>query len=75
MPALDPCRATRPSVSLTMAAPPVTRPVWAAHQSKIKDLYWNQKKELPEVMEIMKEHHGFVATYASLLSPVIRVAN
>ena len=54
-----------------MSAPSETQPGWAAHQSKIEDLYWIHEKELPEVMKIMKDDHGFVATYAPLLPLVI----
>ncbi|AEO69729.1 uncharacterized protein THITE_2120440 [Thermothielavioides terrestris NRRL 8126] len=35
---------------------------WEGHRRKIEDLYWNQAKELPEVMQIMKDVYGFVAT-------------
>lgn len=38
-------------------------PDWDAHQSSIQDLYWNEGKELPEVMRIMEEKYQFVATY------------
>ncbi|KAK4237614.1 ankyrin repeat-containing domain protein [Achaetomium macrosporum] len=35
---------------------------WAGHRRQIEDLYWNQRKELPEVMETMQYVYGFVAT-------------
>ncbi|KAK4120263.1 ankyrin [Parathielavia appendiculata] len=35
---------------------------WAAHRSRIEDLYWNHGGKLPEVMKIMADVHGFVAT-------------
>ncbi|KAK3301776.1 uncharacterized protein B0T15DRAFT_323067 [Chaetomium strumarium] len=35
---------------------------WAGHRKQIEDLYWKQRKELPEVMETMQYLHGFVAT-------------
>ncbi|KAL2126637.1 hypothetical protein VTI74DRAFT_490 [Chaetomium olivicolor] len=45
-----------------MSALPESQPNWAAHRTKIKDLYWDQDMTLPEVMKIMKEMYGFVAT-------------
>ncbi|KAK3681080.1 Clr5 domain-containing protein [Podospora appendiculata] len=35
---------------------------WDAHREAISELYWNRRKELQEVMEIMKATHGFIAT-------------
>ncbi|KAK4215402.1 hypothetical protein QBC37DRAFT_125324 [Rhypophila decipiens] len=37
-------------------------PDWDAHQPVIEDLYWHEGKELPEVMRIMEDAYGFVAT-------------
>jgi hypothetical protein len=45
-----------------MPAPAESQLDWAAHRSKIEDLYWNHAKELPEVMKTMAEVYGFVAT-------------
>lgn len=47
-----------------MPSPSESQLDWAAHQSKIENLYWNHAKELPEVMMTMKAIYGFVATYA-----------
>ncbi|KAK4098931.1 ankyrin [Parathielavia hyrcaniae] len=35
---------------------------WAAHRSRIEDLYWIHDGKLREVMKIMADAHGFVAT-------------
>jgi len=40
---------------------------WDEHHSTFRELYWIEKKELPEVMRIMKAEHGFIATYVFLL--------
>ncbi|KAJ4287056.1 hypothetical protein N0V88_007822 [Collariella sp. IMI 366227] len=45
-----------------MSALPDNQPKWAAHRMKIKDLYWDHNMTLPDVMKIMKEIYGFVAT-------------
>ncbi|GAB1321031.1 Clr5 domain-containing protein [Madurella fahalii] len=39
-----------------------TRLDWGAYREKIEDLYWRQRKLLPEVMKTMEDDHGFVAT-------------
>ena len=51
----------------TMPGPSDSKLEWEARKSMIMDLYSTQEKELPEVMKIMKETHGFVARYASVL--------
>jgi hypothetical protein len=38
---------------------------WEAHKEIISQLYWDQDKTLKEVMEVMRQDHGFNATYAS----------
>ncbi|KAK4039397.1 ankyrin repeat-containing domain protein [Parachaetomium inaequale] len=48
-----------------MPTPAESQLDWAAHRSKIEDLYWNHAKELPEVMKTMAEVYGFVATQKS----------
>jgi hypothetical protein len=35
---------------------------WEAKRTTITQLYWNENKDLPEVMSIMEEQHGFSAT-------------
>ncbi|KAH8726580.1 ankyrin repeat-containing domain protein [Phaeosphaeriaceae sp. PMI808] len=35
---------------------------WEAKRTIIIQLYWNENKDLPEVMNVMKEQHGFLAT-------------
>ncbi|KAK4154934.1 Clr5 domain-containing protein [Chaetomidium leptoderma] len=45
-----------------MPAPSESQPNWATHRSKIEDLYWTHGKELPEVMETLKNEYGFVAS-------------
>ena len=41
---------------------------WAKKRSTIKKLYMDENMPLPTLMKVMKEKHGFCATYASVVS-------
>ena len=41
---------------------------WAKKRSTIKELYMDQNMALPILMKVMKEQHGFCATYATVVS-------
>ena len=45
---------------------------WVNRRSTIKKLYMDQNKTLPQTMKIMKEKHGFCATYATAMSSLCR---
>jgi hypothetical protein len=38
---------------------------WERHRSRIRDLYWDQDMDLPEVMKTMEQTYGLVATYVA----------
>jgi hypothetical protein len=37
---------------------------WDRHEAKILDVFVTQDKPLKQVMEYMRNKHGFIATYA-----------
>ena len=53
-----------------------TEEEWADQRSKIRRLYMDQNMTLPSTMKVMKEKHGFCATYATAVSsPFVTTTN
>ena len=49
---------------------------WAKQRSTIKELYMDKNMPLPSLMKVMKEKHGFCATYATVVSsPCVTTTN
>ncbi|KAK3339760.1 Clr5 domain-containing protein [Lasiosphaeria hispida] len=49
------------------------RPDWEVHRQAITKLYWTQEKTLGEVMETMRQVHGFSATEKQYKKQLVRV--
>lgn len=49
-----------------------TEEEWADQRSKIRRLYMDQNMTLPSTMKVMKEKHGFCATYATAVSSLCK---
>jgi Clr5-like protein len=58
-----------PAISLPVAPGP-SRPLsaedWEEQRATFEQLYFREDRELREVMGIMKQDHGFLATYVLL---------
>lgn len=57
------------------AAAPVYRPRsgkdWEDNKVHIKQLYWIEGKDLPTVIRLMRDKHGFLATWVLRLPLVV----
>jgi len=68
---------TTPSIVPT-SAPTLRRPVsaedWEDQRRRIHQLYCTENKPLDEVMDVMKNVHGFLATYVPFSLPTRLIA-